>query len=219
MNNDKFEEQCIAIAGIVQAAYMVDKIAISGEFSENYLQASANSIFSFNPSSSAEIFGGLSGVRLGLQNLIRIFSNEKTYDKSRVVRYTFALIQMQRFLQRNLKMLDQMQEKLRSYEEQFSNNSTPLSELCCHGSAIYSETLGKLKFKIYVSGDKTFISRDNNEKIIRTMLLAGVRAAFLWQQLGGRRWKLIFQRQNNMMCLKKLMVFSIQNTNQNTDIS
>jgi high frequency lysogenization protein len=29
---------------------------------------------------------------------------------------------------------------------------------------------------------------------VRALLLAGIRAAFLWRQLGGRRWKLVLQR-------------------------
>ncbi|MEQ8953835.1 MAG: DUF489 family protein, partial [Gammaproteobacteria bacterium] len=29
---------------------------------------------------------------------------------------------------------------------------------------------------------------------IRALLLAGIRAAFLWYQLGGRRWRLLLYR-------------------------
>ena len=33
-----------------------------------------------------------------------------------------------------------------------------------------------------------------NADLIRALLLAGIRAAFVWRQSGGARWKLIFQR-------------------------
>ena len=65
---------------------------------------------------------------------------------------------------------------------------------CFQAAEIYSTTLSKLRFKIYITGDRELISQNNNEKIIRAMLLAGIRAAFLWHQFGGRRWKLFFQR-------------------------
>jgi len=29
---------------------------------------------------------------------------------------------------------------------------------------------------------------------VRILLFAGVRAAFLWRQLGGRRWHMLFKR-------------------------
>ena len=31
--------------------------------------------------------------------------------------------------------------------------------------------------------------------MIRALLLAGIRSAVLWRQLGGRRWRLVTQRQ------------------------
>ena len=45
-----------------------------------------------------------------------------------------------------------------------------------------------------IKGDQTHLANPENAAKIRTLLLAGIRAALLWRQAGGNRWKLIFAR-------------------------
>ena len=194
MTTEAFKNQCISMAAIIQAAHIADEIAVTGKYSEKHLKASANSVFSVDTSNLAEIYPDLSELKLGLQNLISIFNDGKTYTKSRVVRYTFAIIQLQLILEKDPNMLMQIHEKLRLENEQAIDTIESVFNRCFRAAEIYSTTLSKLSFKIYITGDRELISENNNEKIIRAMLLAGVRASFLWHQFGGRRWKLFFQR-------------------------
>ena len=65
----------------------------------------------------------------------------------------------------------------------------------CHRIAgIYVDTLGTFRFRIQVKGDPAHLQDDDKAARIRALFLAGVRAAFLWHQLGGRRWHLLFHR-------------------------
>jgi high frequency lysogenization protein len=45
-----------------------------------------------------------------------------------------------------------------------------------------------------IKGDQAHLSNVDNAAKIRALLLAGIRAALLWRQAGGDRWKLIFSR-------------------------
>jgi high frequency lysogenization protein len=45
-----------------------------------------------------------------------------------------------------------------------------------------------------IKGDQNYLANPENASKIRALLLAGVRAALLWRQAGGNRWKLIFSR-------------------------
>ena len=204
MTAEAFKNQCIAMAAIIQAAHIADEIAVTGRYSEKHMKASANSVFSVDTSNLAEIYPDLSELKLGLQNLISIFNDGKTYTKSRVVRYTFAIIQLQLILEKDPNMLMQIHEKLRIENEQGTDTVERSFNLCFRAAEIYSTTLSKLRFKIYITGDRKFISENNNEKIIRAMLLAGVRAAFLWHQFGGLRWKLFFQRRKMVEVARNL---------------
>jgi high frequency lysogenization protein len=51
-----------------------------------------------------------------------------------------------------------------------------------------------LKFRIKVNGSAQHLENPQNADVIRAALMAGIRAGFLWRQLGGRRWKLVVQR-------------------------
>ena len=60
-------------------------------------------------------------------------------------------------------------------------NSTLVSRF----ADIYSETISTLQPRIIVKGNPEFLQQDNIVNRIRCLLLAGARAAVLWEQLGG----------------------------------
>jgi high frequency lysogenization protein len=47
-----------------------------------------------------------------------------------------------------------------------------------------------------VQGDPALLQRSETGARIRAFLLAGIRAARLWQQVGGRRWHLVLRRRS-----------------------
>jgi high frequency lysogenization protein len=46
-----------------------------------------------------------------------------------------------------------------------------------------------------VAGDPEILKRTDTQHRVRAILLAGVRAAVLWRQLGGKRRHILFSRQ------------------------
>jgi high frequency lysogenization protein len=63
-------------------------------------------------------------------------------------------------------------------------------------AAIYSDTVSHLSPRIIVKGEPLHLKNPDNQNRIRSNLLAGIRAAMLWRQVGGRRWQILFgQRQ------------------------
>jgi high frequency lysogenization protein len=45
-----------------------------------------------------------------------------------------------------------------------------------------------------VQGDPRHLHAPDNQNRIRALLLAGIRAAWLWRQVGGSRWKILLGR-------------------------
>jgi high frequency lysogenization protein len=66
--------------------------------------------------------------------------------------------------------------------------------LLAHLADIYSRTLSQLQPRIMVRGESNYLQNPDNQNRIRSLLLAGVRAAWLWRQVGGNRWKILFGR-------------------------
>ena len=61
-------------------------------------------------------------------------------------------------------------------------------------ATVYSETISKLGPRVMVKGDQNHLGNPDNASKIRALLLAATRAALLWDQSGGSRWKLLFER-------------------------
>ena len=60
--------------------------------------------------------------------------------------------------------------------------------------ALYQDTLSTLRQRIQVQGDMRNLQQPNNASKIRGILLAGIRTARLWRQVGGHRWQLVLNR-------------------------
>ena len=76
-------------------------------------------------------------------------------------------------------------------------------------AAVYKATLSKFPRPIQIQGSAAMLSNEDNAAAIRALLLAGVRSALFWRQLGGRRWQLLFFRNrlsNTASQLKKQVI-------------
>jgi high frequency lysogenization protein len=61
-------------------------------------------------------------------------------------------------------------------------------------ASLYRDTISSLSYRIQVQGRSDHLKNETIAKQIRALLLAGIRAAVLWHQVGGRRWRLLIYR-------------------------
>jgi len=190
----KIEQQAIALAGVAQAARMVDQVSKTGSYPIEFLEPSVQSLFVFDLESAEDLFSGVSGVKLGLQNLSSILASRQAPETRDVVRYVFSILHLERHFANNAEMQSIVHSRLEHAGYHSEHFAEHLHDVCHSVSAIYQDTLSKMRFRIKVNGSETHLKNPVNADIIRTLLLAGMRSAFLWRQLGGRRWKLLMQR-------------------------
>jgi high frequency lysogenization protein len=198
------EQQAIALAGVAQAARLVDQISKTGSYPLDFLETSIHSLFVFNPDSTADIFGGIPGVKLGLHNLSNLLADKNARENHDLVRYVFSLIYLERKFAANPDMMALVRSRLEHTSFRAEHFSSNVGELCHSISGIYQDTLSQQKFRIKVTGSAQHLQNTNNADIIRALLLAGVRAAFLWRQLGGHRWQLLLQRKKLLQASQNL---------------
>ena len=193
-NRTRLEQQAIAMAGVAQSARLVDQVSKTGSYPMEFLGPSVNSLFAFDVESVEDVYGGIAGVKLGLNNLSSLLVSRQADENRDLVRYVFAMMYLERKFASDPAMMSVVHSRLEHTSfraDHFTNN---VQELCHSVSGIYQDTLSKLKFRIKVTGSAQHLENSNNADIIRALLLAGIRSAFLWHQLGGRRWKLLLQR-------------------------
>ena len=62
-------------------------------------------------------------------------------------------------------------------------------------ASIYSDIISPLAPRIQVAGNPDYLSQPATHKV-RALLLAGVRAAVMWRQMGGKRRNILFKRKH-----------------------
>ena len=88
-------DQTLALAGVAQAARIVDQLSRTGTYPVDYLEASLHSLFSFEASDVAEVFGTIQGVKLGLQNLAAGLAPGGDETTGAMMRYFFAILHLE----------------------------------------------------------------------------------------------------------------------------
>jgi high frequency lysogenization protein len=198
------EQQAIALAGVAQAARLVDQISKTGSYPLEFLEPSVHSLFEFDADSVEQVFGGLPGVKLGLHNLSSLLASRQAEETRDVVRYVFSMLYLERRFAANADMMAVVHSRLEHASFRAEHFASNANDLCHSISGIYQDTLSKLKFRIKVTGSAQHLQNPQNADVIRTLLLAGIRSAFLWRQLGGRRWKLVLQRKQLLQASQNL---------------
>ncbi|NND68383.1 MAG: high frequency lysogenization protein HflD [Halioglobus sp.] len=202
--HSNIEQQVLALAGVAQAARLVDQISKTGTYPIEFLEPSIHSLFVFNPEGAADIYGGVPGVKLGLHNLSSILADRNARENMDIVRYLFALLYLERRFAANPDMMSVVRSRLEHTSFRAEHFEAHVNELCHSVSGIYQDTLSKQRFRIKVTGSAQHLQDTQNADVIRALLLAGVRAAFLWRQLGGRRWKLLLNRRRLLYASQNL---------------
>ena len=190
----RIEDQVLALAGIVQVARLVDQVSRTGSYPQEFLAPMINSLFKFDAGSVEDIYGGVGNVKLGLHNLAALLASNSDPESRDMLRYVFGLLQLERRFSANPEMSAVVRSRLEHTHfrsEYFSNH---VQEVCHSLSGIYQDTLSTFEYRIRVTGSMQQLQNPANADLIRALLLAGIRSAVLWRQLGGRRWRLLTQR-------------------------
>ncbi len=198
------EQQTLALAGVAQAARLVDQVSRTGTYPEAMLQSTVHSLFQFNADSVADVYGGTPGVKLGLTTLESLLASQEVDGSGAVVRYVFSLLYLERKFAARGEMMNVVRSRLEHAHFKSEHFAGHVQEVCHAVAGIYQDTLSTLKYRIQVTGSAQHLKDERNADVIRALLLAGVRSAFLWRQLGGRRWRLVFQRRKIQACAREL---------------
>jgi high frequency lysogenization protein len=194
-NNNRFYESNIALAGLCQAVALVKKIARGSEFDNQTLMTSLNSITIINSENTEQVFGDTSQLTLGYQTLIAQLSGQSTNKDVEITRYIANLLSIERKLSSSKKSMAALGERISNVQRQQLHldltNNQELSNL----ASIYTDVVSPVARKIQVAGDPEMLKLPDNQHRVRALLLAGVRAAVLWRQLGGKRRHILFSRQ------------------------
>jgi high frequency lysogenization protein len=184
----------LSLAGIFLAATLVHRVA-SGERVD---QAQQDTLLATIPTHQAtqlsEVFPEPAAYQQGAQVAINALSGRSTAPE--ILRYALQLVDLAKLL----RGVPQIVAKLGRLLDDLEHKPSSTADL----ANIYQQTISTLGKRIQVTGDPQILQREESADTIRALLLAGVRMAWLWHQLGGRRWLLILRRQPLLLALQPI---------------
>ena len=185
--------QTIALAGIAQAAYLVHQLATTGKADKEAMQASLNSLLVLDADNPVDIYGGLSGIKVGLEQLNNQLSQTHIASPEQA-RYAASLVFLEGKFAEETDMQSTVQNKIKMAQQQSEHFGVMHENVIANLADIYHTTLSTIHPRIMVNGDQSYLSSNDTINKIRALLLAGIRSAMLWKQCGGSRWRFLFFR-------------------------
>ncbi len=202
------ENNTIALAGIFQASELVRQIARQGMLDQEPFEASIQSVLEINADSIMDVYGGLSGIKMGLQVLCQQLGNE-TKRNLEVMQYVLGVVFLERKLAKRQDMLATIRVSLEKAVAESEIYATTHPQIIEQLARLYTQTLSTFDYRIKVNGEQRFLENPHNADKIRALLLAGIRSAVLWRQKGGKRLQFIFSRAKILRAAQSLLTNSL----------
>jgi len=189
------QEQLIALGAVFESAVLVEKLARTGQVSEPAVACLINSLLVRDPKSTLDVYGGDDlNLRDGYRALVSALERDPGSLQRDPLRYALALTSLERQLNKRDDMLQVMGSRLDQVQQQVEHFGPTHENVIANCGSLYQDTISTFRQRIQVQGDMRHLQQANNAAKIRALLLAGIRSARLWRQLGGHRWQMVFSR-------------------------
>ncbi len=184
----------LALAGVFQATELVRQAACHGTWSGYAATASMRSLFTRDAETVENVYGDIPQMRLGIETMLEVLGGEDHHIDA--LRYAVAVLQVQRKFKKSRTMQQKVAERLDAIAqtderlEQHEREDHQAADI----AALYRDTVSTLSPRIVVNGKPEYLKNQRTISWVRALLMAGLRSAVLWDQLGGGRFELMFGR-------------------------
>ncbi|WP_426370050.1 high frequency lysogenization protein HflD [Pseudocolwellia sp. HL-MZ7] len=200
------KEQTLTLAAICQVAYWVQKLSRSGQIDEAELTILLNSIMNTSPSSTLDVYGNdVANLKVGLNTLVQHLGNKSKNKDPELTRYVVSLLALERRLSKSNQKMSALGDRIEQCERQLAHYEINSETLSSSIASIYSDIISPLGTPIQVAGEPDILKQPINQHRIRALLLAGIRSAVLWRQVGGKRRNILFARSKIVECAETLL--------------
>jgi len=196
------EDKVIALAGLMQALALVRAVALRGSCDAAAMRESLASVLRIDADHATDVFGGIGNLRLGLQTLVEQLDQPR---EPSLTRMAVSVLRLERRLAARPDMLERLRAQIETIAQMAPQDDNSMVDLPARFAQLYVETLSQLKPRVMVEGNQAFLQQAGRQNQIRALLLAAIRAAVLWRQLGGSQLRLLFRRKQYAMMARGLL--------------
>lgn len=197
------EERVIALAGLFQACALTQQLASTGRCDESAMETGIASVFRIDAPSVTAVYGSVSGLRVGLRALVNQL--DETDQGMLVTKMAITVVRLERNLSAHQDLLDKLQTGIVAAQRQVEHFGQDSAQVTARLAELYTSVLSTLQPRVMVSGNPEQLQQPAVVEKIRSNLLAAVRSAVLWRQIGGRQWQLLVYRRQCIMLARGLL--------------
>lgn len=191
----------LALAGVCQAAKLVQQFALDGKADEQAFHTTITSLLETSPENTLAVYGGdVRNLKLGLETLMEQL-NGSDPDLSR---YWLSLLALEGKLSKNVETKAELARRIQYLPTQLAHYDLFDLQMLSTLAGIYVDLISPLGTKIQVKGSPEYLQQITMHHRIRACLLAGVRSAVLWRQVGGSKWQILFSRRKISMMAQQI---------------
>jgi high frequency lysogenization protein len=190
--SNRYSDRVLALAGLAQALHQVRRIAETGQSEGSAVQAALDSVFRIDAASPAEVYGSVSGVTPGLR-VLRSYLAKDAHDEA-LPRLAMAVLQLERRFVRENDTVHAVTRGLGEIAPRAGQQGSTHPDVLSALGGLYADTISHLRPRVMVQGNPHYLGQPGVVAEIRAILLAAVRSAVLWRQLGGSMWDFVLGR-------------------------
>lgn len=186
------DDRVLALAGLAQALRQVRRIADTGQADAQVVATALDSVFRIDAPSPTGVYGDVASLRPGLGILREYLANNG--DDPLLPRLALAVTQLERRFSRDDAMARRVHEGVLALAPSAERLGSAHPEVLATLGSLYADTVSQLRPRVLVQGNPHYLAQPGVVAEIRAVLLAALRSAVLWRQLGGSPWDFLFRR-------------------------
>ena len=186
------DDRVLALAGLVQALRQVRQIAETGQADAEVLGTALDSVFRIDADSPAAIYGGERAVAPGLHLLEDYFNNQGQDEQ--LPRLALSVLQLERRFAKEDVTATKVREGILALAPAATRLGSDHPDVLSALGSLYADTVSHLRPRVMVQGNPHYLGQANVVAEIRAVLMAALRSAVLWRQLGGSLWDFVLRR-------------------------
>jgi len=205
---NRLENQTLALAGMFQAATLVDELALHGNCDPAEFNCSVDSLFTIDAETARDALGDIPCLVRGFGALVTYLGGENLSPGRNIAYYLLSMLKLATQVRRDDRLSGKLLKGLRGIESNRVDFDMSRASVINKIDGLYQDCISGLSPRVIVRGEQNYLRNADNAAKIRALLLAGIRAAVLWQQLGGNRWSLFWARKKYVATAKKFLSYS-----------
>ena len=186
------DDRVLALAGLAQALRQVRRIADTGQADSEVVSTALDSIFRIDAPSPIAVYGDVAALRPGLRAFRDYLAG--TGDDPLLPRLALAVTQLERRFSRDDAMAGQVHAGIVALAPTAERLGSAHPDVLAALGTLYADTVSQLRPRVLVQGNPHYLGQAGVVAEIRAVLLAALRSAVLWRQLGGSPWDFLLRR-------------------------